>query len=564
MSLRELPRDATRARVLRQFCEALIFEGLAVSEPAAGSGPLSGWRIGQAALRARVHMGAFDRPRMRSDRIEISTGHGWRPADCAALIEALEMEPERAAALAADLERTATLGAATALRRPAARHGLGWAALEAALDEGHPYHPCFKARSGFSDTDQARYGPEDAATFRLDWLLVSREMTETALPCPGFWAEELGAGSLAGLHAAAGTTPATHVPLPVHPWQHRGLSETELFRDWIAAGAVVPVGPAGDPYRATQSVRTLMNAADPRRAHVKTALAMRNTSSARVLDPDFVLVAPAVSDWLARVVAEDAWLAGRLHVLREYAAVSAARRTPLAGHLAAIWRESPDAIDDAPGALLPFNALALIESNGRPLIDPFVREHGLLPWLDRLIEVAVLPVWHLLVAQGIAIEAHGQNLLLRHEGGWPAALVARDFHDSLEYVPALIARPDLRPDLGLIDPVYIDAAPDRFHAMSTAEELRALVMDALFVFNLADLSDMLERCYGLPEAAFWRRLRGALDRHVARHGLASRQAVFQAFARRVAAESLLTRAIRPGRGACSHDISNAISNALAL
>src|SRR5690606_19170135 len=43
---------------------------------------------------------------------------------------------------------------------PRPRRGLSYRALESALDEGHPYHPCFKARTGFSLDDHRRYGPE--------------------------------------------------------------------------------------------------------------------------------------------------------------------------------------------------------------------------------------------------------------------------------------------------------------------------------------------------------------------------------------------------------------------
>ncbi|WP_260008855.1 ferric iron reductase [Leisingera sp. M527] len=100
--------------------------------------------------------------------------------------------------------------------------------------------------------------------------------------------------------------------------------------------------------------------------------------------------------------------------------------------------------------------------------------------------------------------------------------MARDFHESLEYVQELLPRPDLCPDLSQIGPVYAAPALDQCHRMSSPEELRWLVMDTLFVFNLSDLSDLLQRRYGLAETAFWRRVRTRLDCYASEHGMQDR------------------------------------------
>ena len=70
--------------------------------------------------------------------------------------------------------------------------------------------------------------------------------------------------------------------------------------------------------------------------------------------------------------------------------------------------------------------------------------------VSRLLTI-LQPVWRMMTHHGIALEAHGQNLLITHDEGWPTGLVARDFHESLEYVPDLLARPELLPDLILLD-----------------------------------------------------------------------------------------------------------------
>lgn len=563
MSLHEtVMAETTQGRVLRQLCEALLFEGL---YSPVGQTAEREWTCGTARFRARLAIGGFDRPRIHPGSIMTHAAAGWRPAELADVVDALEADPALKAELTEDLQRTAYL---TDLTRPAVaqrgpRIGMTYDALEAAIDEGHPYHPCFKARSGFSDADHSTYGPEAGTAFRLQWLAVDRALVDQVLP-DRFWKAELCDATglrLCDRATAAGIDLSQHRFFPVHPWQAEKLQGDPLYQSWIGAGQITPLGAFGHKYRATQSVRTLSNASDPARAHVKTSMAMRNTSSLRTIEPHSVCVAPAISDWLTAVLDSDPLFQTGcpLTLLREYAGMIVGRDTHLAGHLAAIYRESPQGRGFAADQVMPLNALSLTEADGLPLIDPWVQKHGLHAWLDQLLQVVVLPVWHLMVAHGIGLEAHGQNLMLHHEGGWPIGLIARDFHESVEYVPELLSRPDLVPDLAAIDPAYVEAAPDQFHQMQSAEALRELVMDTLFIYNLAELSSLLNKHYGVAEGLFWRRIRWFLDKHVADHKLQARQALFEPFAPQIATESLMTLKLNGGKGVFRHVVSNPLN-----
>ncbi len=557
-----LTAETTEDRVLRQLCEALLFERQcsAVGETADRE-----WTCGARLFRARIEMGGFDRPRISSRSIVTKTADVWRLATLVDVVDALQAEDTLKAELNDDLRRTAYL---TDLTRPTVtqrgpRIAMTYDALETAIDEGHPYHPCFKARSGFSDADHRAYGPEAGAAFQLQWLAVDRALVEQVVP-DGFWKAELCDATglkLCDRATAAGIDLSQYAFFPVHPWQAEKLKGDALYRTWIETGKIMPLGACGDTYRATQSVRTLSNASDPTGAHVKTSMAMRNTSSLRTIEPHSVCVAPAISDWLTAVLDSDPLFRTgcRLTILREYAGMIVGRDTPLAGHLAALYRESPQARGFAADQVMPLNALSLTEVDGLPLIDPWVQKHGLHAWLDQLLRVVVLPVWHLMVAHGIGLEAHGQNLMLHHEGGWPIGLIARDFHESVEYVPGLLSRPDLVPDFAAIDPAYAEAAPDQFHQMQSAEALRELVMDTLFIYNLAELSNLLHSHYGVPENLFWRRIRWFLDKHVADHNLQARQALFDPFAPQIATESLMTLKLNGGKGVFRHAVSNPLN-----
>ncbi|KQT10102.1 IucA/IucC family protein [Methylobacterium sp. Leaf399] len=560
---------APELRVLRQLAEAILFEGIGEHDTARdetsgrlASGQLT-WRVGGRRFRATGAIGPFGRPRLDPSTLETAeAGGAWRPADLAALVDALPAPPERRERLLAELRQTVELCRWNAeTLSPPDRRALPFATLDGAVWEGHPYHPCFKARTGFTLADHRRYGPECAEPFRLEWLAVRKDAIALSLPGAqaGFHSAELGPDwdVLERRLVEAGHAFDTHALLPVHPWQMRHLEEGPL-RPWLAEGRAIALGVAGPRYRASQSLRTLHNLDDPRAGSVKLALSVVSTSSLRTLDPRFVLTAPALSAWLAGIVAGDPLLRGRyrMDVLREYAAALVDRDGPLAGRLAAIWRES---VALSPGeAALPFNVLATREADGTAFVAPWLARYGLRAWLDRWVEVAVLPVWHLLVAHGVALEAHGQNTILVHRDGWPERVILRDFHESAEYGVDFVSDPARVPNFGAIDAAHAGPVDDRFHAMRSPAVLGELVTDSLFVFNLCEVTDLVHRTHGLDETDFWRRLGHRLKRHAAEHGLEDRLARLAIDAPRLRVEALLSRKLGLDEERCSRLVPNAL------
>lgn len=554
--------EQPQARALRQLVEALLYEGLAQLGPVSMPHVLE-WRLGGRHYRARGTIGPFGRPRVHTASVQVVGEDGsCGPADIASMVDALPADSERRRRLLEELSQTIELCRWNRDNLVLTdRRILSFAALDCALWEGHPYHPCFKSRTGFTLEDHARFGPESASSFRLEWLAIRRN--DIAFSLPGteadFWQGELGTEReiLADRLADAGHGFETHALLPVHPWQMRRLSQGVL-RPWLADGRAVALGVAGPRYVASQSLRTLHNLDDPKASSVKLALSVVSTSSLRILDPHFVLTGPALSGWLAGIVASDPLLQGRyrIDVLAEHASALVDRHGPLAGQLAALWRESPKL---APGeAAVPFNALMACEADGTAFIAPWLSRYGVRAWLDRLVEVAVMPVWHLLVAQGVALEAHGQNMILVHRDGWPERVILRDFHESAEYAPDFVLEPGAIPDFAAIDPAHGGPVSDRFHAMRSPAVLAELVTDALFVFNLAELSHLLHRLHALDETAFWRRLGRRLRHHAAEHGLEARLALIGVDAPRLKVEALLCRKLGLAEARSSHLAPNAL------
>ena len=402
------------------------------------------------------------------------------------------------------------------------RRQLNFAQLESAITEGHLYHPSFKARTGFTLQDHIQYGPEAGKTFQFQWLAIQSRHVDHTLPTAAidFWIEELGEEPFSILTKrleALGKNWLSYSLVPIHPWQIDAIQGRGLASA-IACGDIFELGTAGDFYQATQSLRTLVNISHPEKANVKIPLNLVSTSSHRNLQDHFVCTAPAISTWLQEVVARDEYLQreGTLLLLSEYAGLlykpeDEVKAKAMDGLVGAIFRES--VVDKLlPGeAAIPFTALMLVESDNRPFIADWLDRYGVDAWVNRLLEVMLIPIWHMLVHNGIAFEAHCQNLILTHKDGWPHRIVLRDFHEDMEYVEDYLKFPQHLPKLAETDPYFETIPLDEGFSMSDIDELRELYMDTVYVLNLADLSFLLERYHDYSEAQFWNQVRNQLN-----------------------------------------------------
>lgn len=568
-SPRVIHPDEAEQRVLRQLVEALLFEGLVKfdwqprrhiahdevfdQEFRFGPGPREYlcWGTTSAFGRIRIAQGSIQK-----------LVHGEpRPCGVIDLVASLGLNQRTQERLVSELEQTVDLCRWNDIHLPhraSPRRNLDFLQLESAIVEGHPYHPSFKARTGFSLRDHEMYGPEAGREFQLEWVAVARSSLAATLPTQdaAFWLDELGEETWACLDGrlrSAGGDWGDYGVLPAHPWQLRALLENRLAPA-VRRKEVIPLGRAGDHYQATQSLRTLVNTSEPTRPNVKLPLDVVCTSARRNFETHFVCTAPAVSQWLAGLVASDPWLqrADSVLVLQEYAAMLYEPNVepdapPLFGQLGAIYRQSLVGHLRPGEEAVPFTALMLVESDRSPFVAPWLRTHGVVPWLDRLLEVVLLPLWHLLVHHGIALEAHAQNLVLIHRNGWPTRIALRDFHEDTEYVDDFLGRPDLRPRFEETDPYFATVPDDEGYRMADVEALRELFMDTVYVFNLADLSFLLERFGYLPESDFWNTVRARLTSY-AESGVTDRTRIERVGcdAPQIIVESLLTKKILDG------------------
>ncbi|MGW4441602.1 IucA/IucC family protein [Streptomyces sp. NPDC004682] len=283
--------------------------------------------------------------------------------------------------------------ASLALSRADAEESGEWPAhdweWEQRVVDGHPYHPNCRSRPGFSVADQLAYGPEHRP---LVWLgTVAVPASECLVS--GDWPDELRSGG--------------DLLLPVHPWQAAHVLKR-----------------SAEPWRGAHPLMALRTLAIPGGPHVKTALSARLTSSVRDISVYSVRASATLSSFATELAERTD---GLLHVTRALGAVTA--HSP---DLAAQLRESPELYAGPGERVVPVAALAATE---------LPRSAA---WLAAFTRLALTTGLRLLDL-GVALEAHGQNLLVvLAADNSPLRLVYRDLAD-IRISPARLARHGITP-----------------------------------------------------------------------------------------------------------------------
>ncbi|MBO8164008.1 MAG: siderophore biosynthesis protein [Brevibacillus sp.] len=566
-------------RVFRQLIESLIYEGVVVPETEQAGidtiflihGQDEQGRPVCYKCRGRRRV-TFGRIRLNRDPVLRIAADSVRPADSLTLFVAEVLGPigvdeTRLQSFSNELEQTLfndTLAQCERDQRTADIRGKDYDDFEGEMMVGHLYHPGYKSRIGFDYTDHYAYGPEFKQTIRLVWLAVHRDHAKVAflpgLDYHGWLISELGEPLLERFFSAIrdqGCDPQEYCFLPVHPWQWRKHIAPSFVSE-IRARRIVVLGLAGDEYVPQQSIRTLANRTSPYKPYVKLSMNLLNTSVSRHLPPTFVTSAPVVSEWLCSMRDKDPYLRdeARLILLREFAGISydpppicRLDRAATFGAIGCIWRESLHRYLDADEEAVPFTGLCSLDAKGRPLIEPWLREYGITNWLERLFERCVLPVVHLLVGHGVALETHAQNMVLVHRGGLPVRAALKDFHEDVLFCRAYLREPQKCPDF----------APDTLFEMDDVTPVRNLTLGALFFINLGELALLLADRYGYEEFDFWALAADVLEGYPRRFPqLGERFARFQLFSPSCRVEQLTKRRLYPDPARLVHEVPNPI------
>jgi staphyloferrin B synthase len=478
MALSHTPPKVADA-ILTELFDALWIEDVAGfrSRAALGTGAPDGGRdyalsIGAGHLRARlVPDGWRDGMRLAS-AVHYETATARDALDAAGLLEhvlsgeAVSRGPNPAAqagartlehlralldradlwdALAPGLEADVRAGAPIALERLAA-----WG--------DRPFHPLARVRHGLSRAESEAYGAETGRFFALAWYAVARSRLVGAprSDSDGPAAALLTPAQRAVLEAelAARGCAASHIAVPVHPWQDAHVVRPRFAAE-IADGEIVALQFQGPLVTATSSLRTLVLPGQPG-LHLKLPLDVQTLGVRRLLPPQSLQNGLHGARLLADGIAQESWLTAHVALADESAFWHFNERDgDLYAERAALLGCALRRLPGLPGTLVPLASFAVAPMGGLP---PAVRavagDDPDLPALFGAIADLVLGTALRCACLGFVPELHGQNALLACDDGLPRRIVLRD-HDTVRCAPGWLG------PVGLAVPAYLITDPQR-------------------------------------------------------------------------------------------------------
>lgn len=298
---------------------------------------------------------------------------------------------------------------------------------EQSLLLGHWMHPTPKSRQGMAWWQQAEHSPELKGGFRLCFFAV-REDLVCHDSAAGKTATEIAREACGGAETADG-----ECVIPVHPLQAQWLLAQPHVREAIDRGWMLHLGPRGEVFHPTSSVRTVFRPESEWMFKfsipVKITNSLRRNRShelnvgvvmARLMRKlDFFTVYPYFHG-----VDDPAYLGVRLPGLRETGFEVIIRANPFRGSkgdgvvcLAALTQDPV-----RPGGASRLGSIIrdLSDLEGRP---PAMVARD---WFEQYWQCAIEPLILLFDCHGIALEAHQQNSLLDVSNGYPTHYFFRD------------------------------------------------------------------------------------------------------------------------------------------
>ena len=352
----------------------------------------------------------------------------------------------------------------------------------------HPFYPTARAKSGFDADALARFAPEFAPRFELNWLAIPRQALTLTSPQPPHWPDFEDVG-------LAPTLQNSHALVPVHP-----LTWDALERFGLPDGALKAPRTAMQ-VEPTLSVRTVVCSGQPH-WHIKlpllvTTLGARNL---RLIKPSTLYDGHWFQTTLLALAERDAALASRyLHVDEKHGGHAAESR-----HLAYIVRRYPAGLEGS--TLVPVAALASPLADGRLFLEQLVERFyagSLQNWLDDYLDLLLQVHLRLWLRYGIALEANQQNAVLIFEAGRPLRLLMKD-NDAARLWPRRFAA--ACPDLAALPA----ALQDERIRVDSSQPLAEMFCTITLQLNIVAIVEAIAVAGLAPRADLYARLRGRL------------------------------------------------------
>lgn len=304
---------------------------------------------------------------------------------------------------------------------------------------GHWLHPTPKSRQGMTFWQQGHYSPELKGAFKLHYFSVDAELVKQggslSYSTSDVFEQDL-------KESSENTFPKIkdgHLLIPAHPLQAQYL----LLQDWvkalIASGQILYLGPIGDEFTATSSVRTLCKRSGP--WMYKFSIPVKITNSLRCNKLDELETGMAIEQYMKTSGFLERHPSFSMIDDPAYLTVVKPGHENQESGFEVVLRRNPFVNDAGEGIC---SVLALVQEPllqgdnqlGESLLKQVISQiaqkerrsatHVAMDWFERYFSCAIEPLIYLYDQEGIALEAHQQNSVLELSTGYPSHYYYRD------------------------------------------------------------------------------------------------------------------------------------------
>jgi siderophore synthetase component len=304
---------------------------------------------------------------------------------------------------------------------------------EQSLLFGHLLHPTPKSKQGMSHDEESLYSPELKGSFQLHFFKADRsivdqdsainvtaeEITLDLLRKDKTFLEEVEQGAF--------------IFIPVHPLQVSVLLKDEEVQSLLNNGKLSYIGPFGETFSATSSMRTVYSQSFP--YMFKFSVPVKITNSLRVnLEKELHRGVEVSRLMQSRIGQELNELFPFFQIIQDpaYLNIPAAKET---SGFEVVFRENPFYQNDQNASLIA----GLCQDHGyggrsriASIIETLAAEEKRTTadvskdWFAEYLTVTLDPMIWLYETYGIALEAHQQNSIIQLENGYPKRFYYRD------------------------------------------------------------------------------------------------------------------------------------------
>jgi siderophore synthetase component len=305
---------------------------------------------------------------------------------------------------------------------------------EQSLLFGHLLHPTPKSKQGMSEEQEELYSPELKGSFQLHFFKADRSIVEQD-SAHEVTAEEITMELLQKDESFLTTIkPDDHsVFIPVHPLQVPVLLNDEHIQNYIEEGKLSYIGPYGEPFSATSSMRSVYSC--DFKYMFKFSVPVKITNSLRVnLEKELHRGVEVTRLMQSQIGQELTEVFPSFKIIQDPAFLNIPTEKETSGFEVVI-RENPFYENDKNVSLIAglcqdhgFGGYSRIEAIIKDLAEKEKRTTGEVSkdWFSEYLTIALDPMLWLYETYGVALEAHQQNSIVQLEGGYPARFYYRD------------------------------------------------------------------------------------------------------------------------------------------